>query len=206
MDKVLGGSRQQIADDVRTRMQEMLDRYSTGILISAVAIQNAQPPEQVQAAFDDAVKAGQDRDRQVNEGQAYANDVVPKARGLASRIAQEAEGYRTRVIETAQGDAARFRQVLAEYSKAPAVTRTRLYLDTMQQVFANTTKLLIDTRSASNLMVVPLDKLLQGAAAEAAAQAAVAPVAGAAVPPADASNSTDNRMRDGQRSRDRETR
>ncbi len=113
MDSVLYESRSEIATEVRDRMQEMLDRYGTGIQVSAVAIQNAQPPEQVQAAFDDAVKAGQDRERQINEGQAYANDVVPKARGAASRLMQEAEGYRTRIVQTAEGDASRFRQVLS---------------------------------------------------------------------------------------------
>ena len=115
-------------------MQEILDRYKTGIQISKVTMQNAQPPEQVQAAFDDAVKAGQDRERQKNEGQAYANDVIPKARGTASRLIQEAEGYRQRVIATAEGDASRFRQVLTEYAKAPAVTRERIYIETMQQI------------------------------------------------------------------------
>ncbi|HEU0205007.1 MAG TPA: FtsH protease activity modulator HflK, partial [Burkholderiaceae bacterium] len=139
MDSVLYESRLEIANDVRRQMQNMLDRYGTGILVSAVAIQNAQPPEQVQAAFDDAIKATQDRERQINEGQAYANDVVPRARGMASRLQQESEGYRTRMIETAQGDASRFRQVLVEYNKAPAVTRERLYLETMQQIFTSTT-------------------------------------------------------------------
>jgi membrane protease subunit HflK len=144
-------------------MQEMLDRYDTGIMVSAVAIQNAQPPEQVQAAFIDAVQAGQDRQRQINEGQAYANDVVPRARGMASRLIQEAEGYRTKTVETAQGDAARFREVLGEYVKAPGVTRERLYLDTMQQIFANTTKVMVDVKSSSPLLYLPLDKLLQQA-------------------------------------------
>ncbi len=161
MDSVLYESRQQIADEVRSRMQEMLDRYGTGILVSAVAIQNAQPPEQVQAAFDDAVKAGQDRERQINEGQAYANDVVPKARGAASRLMQEAEGYRTRIVQTAEGDASRFRQILTEYQKAPAVTRDRMYLDTMQQVFANTTKVMVDSRTGNQLLYLPFDKLMQ---------------------------------------------
>jgi membrane protease subunit HflK len=163
MDSVLYESRQQIADEVRSHMQEMLDRYDTGIMVSAVAIQNAQPPEQVQAAFIDAVQAGQDRQRQINEGQAYANDVVPRARGMASRLIQEAEGYRTKTVETAQGDAARFREVLGEYVKAPGVTRERLYLDTMQQVFANTTKVMVDVKSSSPLLYLPLDKLLQQA-------------------------------------------
>jgi modulator of FtsH protease HflK len=170
MDLVLSGeaSRQQIADDVRAKMQEMLDNYSTGILVTAVPIQNVQPPEQVQAAFNDVTQAEQDKKRQVNEGNAYANDVVPRARGMAARLIQESEGYRTKTIENAQGDAARFRQVLAEYLKAPAVTRERLYLDTMQQIFANTTKILVDTKTSSPLLYVPFDKLLQQAAGEGA--------------------------------------
>lgn len=178
MDSVLYESRQQIADEVRVRMQEMLDRYDTGIMVTAVAIQNAQPPEQVQAAFIDAVQAGQDRQRQINEGQAYANDVVPRARGTASRLIQEAEGYRTKTVETAHGDAARFRQVLGEYVKAPNVTRERLYLDTMQQIFASTTKVLIDTKSSSPLLYLPFDKLLQQAASEGAGHAASAQSSG----------------------------
>ena len=144
-------------------MQDMLDRYGTGILVQAVAIQNAQPPEQVQAAFDDAVKAGQDREREINLGQAYANDVIPKARGLASRLLQEADGYRSRVIQTAQGDASRFQQVLVEYNKAPEVTRDRLYIDTMQQVFSNTSKVMVDVRNSSPLLYLPFDKLMQQA-------------------------------------------
>ncbi len=201
MDSVLYESRQEIADEVRKRMQEMLDRYGTGIYVSAVAIQNAQPPEQVQAAFDDAVKASQDRERQINEGQAYANDVVPKARGLAARLTQEAEGYRTRVTETAQGDAARFRQVLSEYSKAPAVTRERMYLETMQQVFSNATKVLIDTKTSNQLLYLPLDRLLQQLAAEAV------PARPAATPaPEPTAPAAEGRSRDAQRSRERETR
>jgi membrane protease subunit HflK len=168
MDKVLYESRQEIADSVRSLMQENLDRYGTGILVSQVAIQNAQPPEQVQAAFDDAVKATQDRERLINEGQAYANDVVPKARGTAARLMQEAEGYRTRIVQTAEGDASRFRQVLTEYSKAPQITRERLYLETMQQIFSNTTKVMIDSRSSNPLLYLPLDKLMQQPSGEAA--------------------------------------
>jgi membrane protease subunit HflK len=202
MDSVLYESRQQIADEVRSRMQEMLDRYGTGILVSAVAIQNAQPPEQVQAAFDDAVKAGQDRERQINEGQAYANDVVPKARGAASRLMQEAEGYRTRIVQTAEGDASRFRQILTEYQKAPAVTRDRMYLDTMQQVFANTTKVLVDSRTGNQLLYLPFDKLMQQVT-----QDAMAPRAATVTPaPEPATPASDGRTRDSLRSRDREAR
>lgn len=166
MDKVLYESRQEIADAVRTRMQESLDQYGTGILVLQVAIQNAQPPEQVQAAFDDAVKATQDRERLINEGQAYANDVIPRARGTAARLLQEAEGYRTRVVETAEGDAARFRQVATAYAQAPQVTRERLYIETMQQIFANTSKVLIDSRASTPLLYLPFDKLLQQSAQE----------------------------------------
>jgi len=202
MDSVLYESRQQIADEVRSLMQEMLDRYGTGILVSAVAIQNAQPPEQVQAAFDDAVKAGQDRERQINEGQAYANDVVPKARGAASRLMQEAEGYRTRIVQTAEGDASRFRQILTEYQKAPAVTRDRMYLDTMQQVFANTTKVMVDSRTGNQLLYLPFDKLMQQVT-----QDATAPRAATVTPaPETATPASDGRTRDSLRSRDREAR
>lgn len=164
MDSVLYEARQVIANDVLRLMQQMLDRYSTGIFVTSVNIQNAQPPEQVQAAFDDAVKAGQDRERQINEGQAYANDVVPRARGMASRLQQEAEGYRTRVIETAQGEAAKFKLVAGEYRKAPQITRERLYIETMQQIFTNVSKVMVDTRNNSNLLYLPLDKLMQQAA------------------------------------------
>ena len=202
MDSVLYESRQQIAIEVRERMQQMLDRYGTGILVTTVAIQNAQPPEQVQAAFDDAVKAGQDRERQINEGQAYANDVVPKARGLASRLMQESEGYRTRVVETAQGDASRFRQILTEYQKAPAVTRDRMYIETMQQVFNNTTKVLVDSRQGNQLLYLPFDKLVQQTMQDSATPRAAPSQAPEAPPATDASRSRDTSLR----SRDREAR
>jgi modulator of FtsH protease HflK len=161
-----------VANRARDLMQAIHDRYGTGVLVSTVTIQNAQPPEQVQAAFDDAVKAGQDRERQKNEGQAYANDVIPRARGTASRLQQEADGYRQRVIASAEGDASRFRQVLTEYAKAPAVTRERIYIETMQQVLASTSKIMMDYRGSGNLLYLPLDKLMQssGQAGEGAAQ------------------------------------
>ena len=207
MDLVLSGeaSRQQIADDVRAKMQEMLDNYSTGILVTAVPIQNVQPPEQVQAAFNDVTQAEQDKKRQVNEGNAYANDVVPRARGMAARLIQESEGYRTKTIENAQGDAARFRQVLAEYLKAPAVTRERLYLDTMQQIFANTTKILIDTKTSSPLLYVPFDKLLQQAAGE-GAHAGSGSASGGALSGKDGSTGLDLRGPGATGDRDRESR
>ncbi len=168
MDFVLYEGREQIATQAAKLMQDILDRYQSGILISKVTMQNAQPPEQVQAAFDDAVKAGQDRERQKNEGQAYANDVIPKAKGTAARLLEEANGYKQRVISTAEGDASRFKQVVSEYTKAPEVTRQRMYLETMQQIYANTSKVMVDTKGQGNLLYLPLDKLIQAAGASAA--------------------------------------
>src|SRR6266436_5873647 len=173
MDAILYETQVDIANKTRDLMQLIHDRYGTGIQISAVTVQNAQPPEQVQAAFDDAVKAGQDRERQKNEGQAYANDVIPRSRGAASRLLQEAEGYKQRVIANSEGEASRFKQVLAEYAKAPAVTRERIYIETMQQILASTSKVMMDFRGAGNLLYLPLDKLMQqgGAAAPSESQA-----------------------------------
>jgi membrane protease subunit HflK len=200
MDFVLYEGREQIAAAAQKLMQDILDRYRTGVAISRVTMQNAQPPEQVQAAFDDAVKAKQDLERQKNEGQAYYNDVVPKARGTASRLIEEANGYRQRVVANAEGEAARFRSVLAEYAKAPAVTRERLYLETMQQIMSSTSKVMIDARGGGNLLMLPLDKILQMPAGTAAdgTGARAAEVPAAPEPPA--------RARDSLRSRDREGR
>ncbi len=161
MDGILYENREEIAIKARQLMQVIHDRYNTGIAVSTVTIQAAQPPEQVQAAFDDAVKAGQDGERQKNEGQAYANDVIPRARGASSRLKEEADGYRQRVIATAEGDASRFKQVLTEYSKAPAVTRERIYIETMQQILSSTNKIMMDYRGAGNLLYLPLDKIMQ---------------------------------------------
>ncbi|MDO8298917.1 FtsH protease activity modulator HflK [Lacisediminimonas sp.] len=183
MDFVLYEGREKIALDTSQLMQEIVDRYRSGVQITNITMQGVQPPEQVQAAFDDAVRAGQDRERQKNEGQAYANDVIPKARGAASRLQQESEAYRSRVVASAEGDASRFKQVLVEYQKAPAVTRDRMYLETMQQIFSNTAKVMVDARSGSNLLYLPLDKLIAQTAAD---SAQAKPAAGAAVAPAPA--------------------
>src|SRR3954466_9406030 len=161
MDQILGETQVDIANKARDLMQQIHDRYNTGITVSTVTLQNAQPPEQVQAAFDDAVKAGQDRERQKNEGQAYANDVIPRARGAASRLQQESEGYKQRVIANAEGDASRFKQVLTEYAKAPQVTRERIYIDTMREILSSTNKIMMDYRGSGNLLLLPLEKLLQ---------------------------------------------
>jgi len=163
MDYVLYEGRDVIAANTQKLIQEILDRYETGVQVRSVTMQSTQPPEQVQAAFDDAVKAGQDRERQKNEGQAYANDVIPRAQGSASRLTQEAQGYKQRMIATAEGDASRFKQILVEYAKAPEVTRQRLYLETMQQVLSSTSKIMIDAKGSGNLLYLPLDKLMQAA-------------------------------------------
>ena len=199
MDAILYETQVDIANKSRDLMQAIHDRYGTGITISTVTIQNAQPPEHVQAAFDDAVKAGQDRERQKNEGQAYANDVIPRARGTASRLLQEAEGYKQRVIATAEGDASRFRQVLTEYAKAPAVTRERIYIETMQQVLSSTSKIMMDYRGSGNLLYLPLDKLMQGAAA-AAGESATTPRAATPEPVPDASARSRETLRNRERS------
>lgn len=203
MDFVIFEGRADVAARAQKLMQEILDRYGTGISISKVTMQNAQPPEQVQASFDDAVKASQDRERQKNEGEAYANDVIPRARGMAARLMQEAEGYRSRVIEQSQGDASRFRQVVAEYSKAPQVTRDRLYLDAMQQIMSNTSKILIDQKSGGNMLYLPLDKLMQMSTAGAVPAEAVPQTKPAEPAAADSSGA---RGREAFRSRDREAR
>ena len=204
MDFVLYEGREQIAVQSQKAMQDLLDRYKTGIVVSKVTMQNAQPPEQVQAAFDDAVRAKQDLERQKNEGQAYYNDIVPKARGTASRLFEEANGYNQRVVANAEGEAARFRQILVEYAKAPAVTRERMYLDTMQQVLSSTSKIMIDAKAGSNLLYLPLDKIIQmsGAGALPDAPASARPQQSDVTPPAESGA----RSRDTLRPREREGR
>lgn len=217
MDFVLYEGRAEVSTRATKLMQALLDRYRIGVTISKVNLQNAQPPEQVQAAFDDAVKAGQDRERLKNEGQAYANDVVPKARGYAARLLEEAKAHKQRVIVSAEGDTARFNQIVAEYVKAPQVTRERLYQDAMQQILSSTTKVLVDSKQGQQLLYLPLDKLMQlsrPAGADAGAQTpAQAPASTpAAAPSAPVQSETpanvqgQARARDTMRSRDREFR
>lgn len=160
IDRVLYEEKDLVARDVRTLVQSILDRYGLGVSIVEVTIQQVQPPEQVQEAFADANKAAQDRERLINEGVAYANDVIPKAQGMAARLHQEAEGYRQSTIASAQGDAHRFAQILEEYAKAPRVTRDRLYIEAMQQVFSNTSKVMVAGNDSGNLLYLPLDKLM----------------------------------------------
>lgn len=202
IDSVLYEQRDAIAAELVKSVQGQLDRLKAGIIVVNVNVQSVQPPEQVQAAFEDTLKAGQDGDRLKKEGLAYASDVIPKAQGTAARLREEAEGYKSRVISQADGDAQRFSSVLAEYQKAPTVTRDRLYIDAMQQVYSSVSKVMIDTRNNSNLLYLPLDKLLQQTAA---AGPAVAPPASATDAPTTGS-STDARSRENQRGRDRDAR
>jgi membrane protease subunit HflK len=209
VDQVLYEQRDAIAQQLVKSIQAQLDRLKAGIVVANVNMQNVQVPDSVQTAFNDAVKATADRDRFKNEGQAYASDVIPKARGTASRLMEEAEGYRSRVVAQAEGDAQRFRAVLNEYQKAPAVTRDRLYLETMQQVYSNVSKVMVDSRQGSNLLYLPLDKLMQQAAPATAGTTIVpAPTQAApsGTPESSGAASVDVRSRDGARSRDRDGR
>ena len=203
VDEVLYEKRDAIANDIAKSVQAQLDRLKSGISVSNINVQSVQVPEQVLAAFQDAQNAKTDSDSFKNKAQAYANDVIPRAQGTASRLREEAQAHLLSVVARATGDADRFRQVLTEYQKAPAVTRDRLYLETMQQVYANVSKVMIESRNGSNLLYLPLDKLMQNAGTPAAGAANVAEPAAptmGTVPAADA------RSRDGSRTRDREGR
>ncbi|NOQ16953.1 MAG: FtsH protease activity modulator HflK, partial [Methyloprofundus sp.] len=159
MDFVLTEGRSQIVADIKGEIQHVMDSYESGILITSVNLQDAQPPEQVQSAFEDAIKAREDEQRLINEAEAYANEVVPKARGAAARIIQESEGYKSRIIAVAEGDVSRFTQILTEYKKAPEVTRKRIYLDTLEEIMSGTDTVLVDVKGGNNIMYLPLDKL-----------------------------------------------
>lgn len=160
MDHVLTEGRDEVGQETQKLLQKILDIYESGIIITKVEMQRADPPEEVKAAFDDAVKAREDKERFQNEAQAYANDIIPRARGKAARMIQEAEGYKASVIARAQGDAKRFTQIAREYAKAPRVTRERLYIETMEAVMGSTTKVLVDQKGGNNLIYLPLDKLM----------------------------------------------
>lgn len=207
MDSALAEERDQIASRVRILMQTILDRYQVGIEVVGINLQQGgvRPPEQVQASFDDVLKAGQERERAKNEAQAYANDVIPRAVGSASRLKEESEAYKSRIVAQAQGDAQRFRSVLTEFQKAPQVTRDRMYLETMQQIYGNVTKVMIDSRQGNNLLYLPLDKLMQLSAQTGDAAAAIATPAPAGQTPA-APVAPEPRSRDAVRSRDRDLR
>jgi modulator of FtsH protease HflK len=161
LDFVLTEGRAQIAQDQKTVMQEILNEYASGILVVSVEMQPAKPPEQVKAAFDDAIKAREDEQRIVNEAEAYSNDIIPKARGAAARLREESNAYKSKVIAKAEGEASRFVQLLAEYERAPAITRERLYLDSIEAVLSKTNKIMIDTEGSNSLMYLPIDQLLK---------------------------------------------
>ncbi len=205
MDSALSEERDQIGPRVRVLMQGILDHYKVGVEVVAINLQQSgvRPPEQVQAAFDDVLRAGQERERAKNEAQAYANDVVPRAIGSASRLQEESQAYKARVVAQSQGDAQRFRSVLTEYQKAPQVTRDRMYTDTMQQVYTNVTKVLVDSKQGSNLLYLPLDKLMQAAGQGSTAKPATESSSAAVLPPMNSvpSNSADTRARDTSRTR-----
>ncbi|MDA1134048.1 MAG: FtsH protease activity modulator HflK [Proteobacteria bacterium] len=210
MDFVLYEGREEIAVKTRALMQDILDRYQTGINITSVTMQNAQPPEQVQAAFDDAVKAKQDQERQKNEGQAYANDVVPKARGSASRLIAQANGYKVSVENEALGNASRFEQIMTEYNRAPAVTKQRLFLEAQEGIMSSITKIIVDQKDSNSLLYLPLDKIIQQSGTSRNVNDANAvnnqQISVTSSKTNDAINSIADRARDALRLRDREPR
>jgi membrane protease subunit HflK len=213
MDAALSEDREQIAPRIRQIMQVILDRYNVGIEVVGINLQQGgvRPPEQVQAAFDDVLKAGQERERAKNEAQAYANDVIPRAVGSASRLKEEADAYKSRIVAQAQGDAQRFRSLLSEYQKAPQVTRDRLYINAMQEIYSSVTKVLVESKQGSNMLYLPLDKIMQlsatpGAAVNPSVNSSNSPEGNNSVPnPAVPLSSPDNRGRDN-RQRDRDLR
>lgn len=161
MDFVLTEGRATVVSETKALLQRVLDRYLTGINVIAVEMQDAQPPREVKPAFDDAVKAREDQVRLINEAEAYRNDVIPRARGEAARLIQEAEGYKEAIIAQAEGEASRFEQILTEYEQAPDITRRRMYLEKMEQVLSNSSKLMIDQSGGNNVIYLPLDQLLR---------------------------------------------
>ncbi|MGZ8163541.1 MAG: FtsH protease activity modulator HflK [Methylobacter sp.] len=161
MDFVLTEGRSEIVAQIKKEIQDIMDYYQSGVQITSVNLQDVQPPEQVQNAFEDAIKSREDQQRLINEAEAYSNDVVPKARGAAARKRQEAEGYKEQVIAQAEGEASRFSQLLAEYKKAPDVTRKRLYIESMESVLAESNTVMIDVKEGNNLLYLPLDKMIE---------------------------------------------
>ncbi len=212
VDTVLFEQRDQLTAKLTKSIQVQLDRLRAGILIVTVNVESVQPPEQVASAFNDAVTAGVDRDRLKSEGQAYASSVIPKAQGDAARLREDALGYKASIVGAAEGDADRFKAIYAEYQKAPAVTRDRMYIDAMKDVYSHVTKVLVDTRGGTNLIQVPLDKLVQAAGANAASTAPAPQASSGNAPDASAAATSsipvtiDPRSRDNARSRDRDSR
>jgi modulator of FtsH protease HflK len=161
MDFVLTEGRSEVVAEIKKEIQDVMDSYKSGIQITSVNLQDAQPPEQVQNAFEDAIKSREDQQRLINEAEAYSNDVVPKARGAAARKMQEAEGYKQQVIAQAEGESSRFSKLLTEYTKAPDVTRKRLYIEAMENVLGETNTVMVDVKGGNNMLYLPLDKMIQ---------------------------------------------
>ncbi|QFT53190.1 FtsH protease activity modulator HflK [Microbulbifer sp. THAF38] len=176
LNGVISQNRTQVSTDTQQRLQEYLDLYQTGIRIDVVNLTDAKAPREVQDAFDDVTKAREDEVRLQNEAQAYANQVIPVARGQAQRIIEEAEGYKARVVESARGEAVRFEKLLTEYERAPEVTRERLYLDAVQDVMSSTSKVMVDVEGGNNMMYLPLDKLAQESTTQAAQRKDTSPI------------------------------
>lgn len=193
--------------DTSERMQTILDSYKSGVKIISVSLQSAQPPEQVQEAFEDVNRANQDNQRLVNEGQAYANDVIPKARGAASRLLAEAEGYKLKSVSEAKGNASRFEQILVQYNNAPEVTRQRLYLDAQEQILSSVSKVVVDQKAGNSLLYLPLDKLMSATSSTGSNTTSASPAQALMSNDAgDAASLDTDRTRDAFRSRDRESR
>ncbi len=201
LDFVITEGRQDVALRAETLIQEILDSYMAGLLVVKLNMQDAQPPQQVQAAFDDAIKAREDEQRQINEAEAYANDIIPRARGGAARRIQEAEAYREEIVQIAQGESERFLKVLAEYNKAPKVTRERLYLEAMESVLANSNKVMIDVKQGNSLMYLPIDKMMQSQPGQSTSRQG-----GGTTPDASSRSTTEQETRSRDRLRSREVR
>lgn len=207
MDFVLTEGRNEVVSRLQSLAQDRLTAYNSGLIITSVNLQDAQPPEQVQSAFADVVKAREDRERLINEAEAYSNDVIPKARGAAARELEEASAYHDRVIAQATGESARFTSIMTEYQKSPDVTRSRLYIDAVSNVLTNTTKIFVGSESGNNLLYLPLDKMVSGqtvpfAPAQSANPAAVKGQTGQATPASDANSGQKTNIRDYLRNRE----
>lgn len=188
MDFILKEGRSDVAARTKDSLQTILDRYHTGLLVTSVNLQDAQAPEQVQEAFLDAIRAREDQDRLVNEAEAYANEVIPKARGEAARLVEDANAYKARVVASAAGEASRFLAILKEYQKAPDVTRERLYLESIEQVLQNSSKVMVDVDKGNNVIYLPLDKIMQRPETPAPTTSAVPRAMPSTTPPAAAEN------------------
>lgn len=203
MDQVLIEERERIGADVRARLQEYLDRYNTGLLIVELILDRTAAPEAVRDAFDDVARAKEDEERFRNEAETYANGVIPDASGRARRLREEAQAYKEQVVARAQGDAQRFEALLTEYRRAPAVTRDRLYLETIEQVMSGASKVLIDTKSGNNMLYLPLDQMIRQQKERRAQAAPATSDSGVAAPK---SSSASERPQTGYGSRTREIR